>query len=157
MGTKICRCCGIEQDLHSGFYIHARMADGYLNKCKECVKNRVKVHRKENDHVRAYDRFRYYNDPKRNESNKLNSKLRYLKNPEKVIATNKRWILRNPEKRAAHIAVGNAVRDGKLIRQPCVVCGELKVHAHHTDYSKKLDVIWLCKDHHMKEHRKYDQ
>lgn len=150
MGTKICRCCGIEQDLHSGFYTHARMADGYLNKCKECVKNRVKVHRKENDHVRAYDRFRYYNDPSRKHANRL-----YPKDPAKIKESQTRWLQKNPHKRAAHIAVGNAVRDGKLIRQPCVVCGEAKVHAHHTDYSKKLDVIWLCKDHHMKEHRKY--
>ena len=31
-------------------------------------------------------------------------------------------------------------RDGRLIRQPCEVCGEVKSQAHHGDYGKPLDV-----------------
>ncbi len=30
----------------------------------------------------------------------------------------------------------------------CSDCGETKVEAHHEDYSKPLDVEWLCKKHH---------
>jgi hypothetical protein len=42
---------------------------------------------------------------------------------------------------------------GKLIRQPCEVCGSKKVEAHHDDYTKPLDVRWLCKKHHAEHHK----
>lgn len=58
----------------------------------------------------------------------------------------------NPEKRAAHQAVQTAVRNGSLARQVCSVCGSGRAHAHHEDYSKPLDVIWLCHAHHMERH-----
>jgi hypothetical protein len=42
------------------------------------------------------------------------------------------------------------LRDGKIKKLPCQVCvSESHVHAHHTDYSKPLEVVWLCaKCHH---------
>ena len=57
------------------------------------------------------------------------------------------WRLRNPEKNRAHRAVFVALRNGGIVKEPCL-CGEEKVQAHHEDYSKPLDVIWLCKAHH---------
>lgn len=41
-----------------------------------------------------------------------------------------------------------AQRRGKLRPQPCEVCGETKVEKHHDDYSKPLQVRWLCRTHH---------
>jgi len=61
--------------------------------------------------------------------------------------------LRYPHKKKASTAVGNALRDGRLFRKPCEVCGSLKVQAHHDDYSKPLDVRWLCVAHHAEHHR----
>lgn len=58
----------------------------------------------------------------------------------------------NPEKRAAHQAVQTALRNGSLVRQPCKDCGTAKAHAHHDDYSKPLDIEWLCHRCHMKAH-----
>lgn len=47
-----------------------------------------------------------------------------------------------------------AVVRGELIRQSCERCGVVEtVQAHHEDYSKPLEVIWLCKIHHMIRHR----
>lgn len=37
-----------------------------------------------------------------------------------------------------------AIADGRLVRQPCERCSKLKVQAHHDDYSKPLEVRWLC-------------
>lgn len=63
------------------------------------------------------------------------------------------WRANHPEKRAAHQAVQTAVRNGALIKSPCQVCGRaVRIHAHHDDYSKPLDVIWLCHQHHMQRH-----
>ena len=61
-------------------------------------------------------------------------------------------------KTKARGAVSRALRDGKLIKQKCQVntCTETIVHAHHLDYSKKLEIIWLCVKHHEAIHHKYD-
>jgi hypothetical protein len=48
--------------------------------------------------------------------------------------------------------VKSALRSGKLKRQPCEVCGAKNSQAHHDDYSKPLEVRWLCPAHHGKEH-----
>ena len=56
-------------------------------------------------------------------------------------------------KEAAHQQVAKAIRKGEILKQPCIKCG-LKAVAHHPDYSKPLEVIWLCKAHHGFEHRK---
>lgn len=49
--------------------------------------------------------------------------------------------------------LNHAVRDGKLDRLPCVICGDEKSEAHHEDYTKPLDVVWLCDSHHHKVHQ----
>lgn len=59
---------------------------------------------------------------------------------------------RHPEKRKAHQAVQTALRNGTIRPAPCRVCGADKAHAHHDDYSKPLDVMWLCHQHHMERH-----
>ena len=57
------------------------------------------------------------------------------------------------ERQRAYAKVALAHDSGKLFRKPCVVCGELKSHAHHEDYSKPLDVIYLCPKHHSAVHK----
>ncbi len=64
-----------------------------------------------------------------------------------------KWRGKNPEKYKAYNAVTVAVRSGKLKRLPCEICGSARSHAHHHDYSKPLDVRWLCALHHKMEHR----
>lgn len=59
----------------------------------------------------------------------------------------------DPRKYAAHKAVTIAVRQGRLQRQPCEECGSTRrVHAHHDNYSRPLDVRWLCSTHHKRHH-----
>lgn len=62
----------------------------------------------------------------------------------------KRRALLDREKNAARAKVYRAIRSGELISQPCEVCGATKnIEAHHWDYSKPLDVQWLCREHHI--------
>lgn len=52
-------------------------------------------------------------------------------------------------KRKARQKCRNAVNYGSLIRGNCACCGAgKKIHAHHEDYNKPLEVIWLCSDCH---------
>jgi transposase-like protein len=69
------------------------------------------------------------------------------------------WQSRNREKRSAHIAVGNAVSAGRLVKpSACETCAaECNPHGHHDDYSKPLVVRWLCGPCHRAWHRKYDE
>lgn len=150
MGNKICRKCNSDKPI-TEFYVHKQMADGYLNICKMCVKLRVKKHRNENDSVREYDRRRYWEDPVRMEYQKKQRKEWYANNKDKSRERTKRYIEKNPEKRRAHHMVSNAIRSGKLLKQPCKICGE-PAHAHHDDYTKPLEVTWLCPTHHMRLH-----
>jgi len=59
----------------------------------------------------------------------------------------------NPEKAHAYDAVKWALKTGKLQKYPCQHCGATHyVHAHHEDYSKPLDIIWLCPSCHLDQH-----
>lgn len=50
--------------------------------------------------------------------------------------------------------VSRAIESGKLVRQPCEVCATtVRVVAHHEDYTKPLQVKWLCTLHHWAEHK----
>ena len=61
----------------------------------------------------------------------------------------------HPEQNKAQCRLHYAVRTGKITRQPCVVCGSMvNLHAHHHDYSKPLEVMWLCQEHHFNQHGK---
>ena len=43
--------------------------------------------------------------------------------------------------------LNHAIRDGKIKRKPCEVCGK-SAEAHHEDYDKPFEIRWLCKKHH---------
>jgi hypothetical protein len=73
-------------------------------------------------------------------------------NKEATKRSNLKYKLNNPQKKKAHQLVQTALRNGSLVKEPCEVCGELKVHGHHDDYLKPLMVRWLCHKHHMELH-----
>lgn len=131
MAEKRCFKCGSVKPL-TDFYKHKSMADGHLNKCKECAKKDVHDHRhgKGRDRVLAYDRKRGLRQP-----------------PEYFKEYNAKY----PEKAKARYALNNAVRDGLVSPLPCFECGE-HAEAHHPDYSDPLSVIWLCPAHHKQTH-----
>lgn len=145
MNTKVCFKCGLPKPIDE-FYTHPQTADGRLGKCVECCKNDVKKnYRKHKSQYQAYERKRAQLP------HRVKMRTDYQnKHPEICNPLKRAWEVRNPEKKGASTVVNNAIRDGRLVRQTvCSVCGRSEnVEAHHTDYSKPLDIQWLCKRHH---------
>jgi len=84
---------------------------------------------------------------------------RYRAQPEKrqQQARNQKRYRNDPALRPRHEArwaVNRAVASGRLQRLPCEVCGYPRTDAHHHDYSKPLDIRWLCRSCHAAEHRR---
>lgn len=123
------------------FYAHKQMASGRVNVCKACHKERMRVRRRTNPAVQEYDRVRA-KTPERRELARINSVA---------------WRERNPQAYKAHCAVNNAVRDGRLKKLPCEFCNSENVHAHHKDYTKPLDVVWLCAKCHNRLHANFPE
>ncbi len=135
---KTCIDCG-ESKLLDEFYSHHMMADGHLNKCKECCRSAaIKNRQRRVDYYREYDRRRFGTERRQ----------------ECLIRRQRRYRNDNPVKTAARAAVNRSVRSGALKKKPCEVCGAAKVDAHHDDYTKPLDVRWLCRKHHLELHAK---
>ena len=132
------------------FYVHIRMADGRLGKCKVCTKSDVMAHRAANlEKVQAYDRSRGMLPHRVEARNAYQLTDAAKTSHQESIA---RWALAFPERKAAVNAVGNALRSGRLQKLPCLVCGEQKVEGHHPDYDQPLSVVWLCNKHHRETH-----
>lgn len=123
---KTCFKCGELKEL-SEFYDHSQMSDGHLGKCKECARKDV--------HENRVTKRKQYSEYER---------LR-RKRPEGYLAAKQReHRAANPDKYKARMVVSNAIRDGRLTREPCMYCGNPKSQAHHEDYSNPLEVTWVC-------------
>ena len=110
--------------------------DGLTSSCKICLSNR--------------DKERY---PKEKENRKeLCKRYSQTKEGKKSHSESvRKWRSLNERKRACHVILNNAVRDGRLIPLPCFICG-IKAEAHHPDYDQPLSVVWLCPSHHKQAH-----
>lgn len=135
---KKCFRCGRTKDIIQ-FYTHKQMGDGHLGKCKSCTKKDVNDRYK--DPV-ARERIREYEKQRSQYPERKNRAVAYLRK------------LRIEHRGRGHAwqQVTSGLRSGTLIRQPCEICGEMKVQGHHTDYRKPLKVRWLCFKHHREEH-----
>lgn len=135
---KVCFKCKEGKDL-SEFYVHKRMADGHLNKCKDCTKKDAAARYADpvtRERIREYDAMR--------------TKTPHRKSKMYEYTKNKR--AKNPEKARAYRMVNHHIKAGNLTRNPCEVCGDPKTEGHHDDYSKPLDIRWLCFVHHRQAH-----
>lgn len=153
---KQCFKCGNVKPL-ADFYKHKKMSDGHVNKCKECNKSDVKANRDlKSEYYKKYDAWRFKNDPRVIDRHK-----RYQSSEAGKVAmtaAKDKWITNNPEKRAAQVILCNAVRDGRVIKPlKCSKCDKFttsrRLHAHHHDYTKPVDVTWLCAMCHSEEHK----
>ena len=145
---KVCRQCEVEQRVMD---YYRTSAGGFMAICKACHRANVRE-----NYQRNREQYREYERGRANLPHRVEARQDYAQTPEgkeKGNRAKRAYLDRNPVKRAAHIACLNAIRSGRLTRQPCEVCGEAKAQAHHDDYSKPLDVRWLCTTHHAEWHR----
>lgn len=163
---KHCVKCGFHKPLYD-YYRQKSARDGHTAKCKECIKHDVSKYRNENiEKIREHDRNRNMlphriasreaykkTDNGRCALNK--AKKAYIdRYPERKKETISSYNKRFPEKRAARTTLQSHIVTGKISRPTsCQMCGCLCVpHGHHEDYSKPLDVMWLCVQCHAKRH-----
>jgi hypothetical protein len=57
------------------------------------------------------------------------------------------------ERALARATVNTYASRGHFPPKPCAVCGAGDAVKHHPDYSKPLEIIWLCHVHHVQVHR----
>lgn len=140
---KMCSVCQRALDFTS-FFKDRSKKDGHCSTCKVCSRKRADNWKEKNrDKVERYFK-NYYAKNKREKTCQEKQKRRL-----KDIETIKRY----PERRKARQMVNNHIIAGKIKRMPCEVCGNEKSQGHHCDYSKPLEVIWLCYKHHKEWHR----
>lgn len=127
------KCCGVCKDIKplQSFVKNTSARDG-LGTCDECHRARATRYRDENrEMLRAYHR-----QPEQAQKARANVKI---------------YRQRHPDRHRVQWTFEHALKAGKVVPQPCWVCGE-KAEAHHPDYSRPLDVVWLCRPHHRQTH-----
>lgn len=113
--------------------------------------------------LREYDRKRYHEkrkkDPLYKKKQSVNSRKWKEANRDRHRERVKRWKKINQHQTKATTAVKDAVRYGRLVKaSECSKCGSKEnIEGHHHDYSKPLDVIWVCKVCHIKIHQELRQ
>lgn len=145
---KKCNTCNTEKDENDFYKGHA--------KCKACYILKVKSHREENsDYYAEYDRQRDQLP------HRIEMKKRYIQTEEGKKAAREaknKWAEYNVIKRSANLIIGNAVRDGKILKPSiCSVCKKesSKIHGHHDDYAYPMTVRWLCSKCHTAWHKEH--
>lgn len=135
------------------------------NNKDKCSKATILWNKNNPDKVKE-NKQKYFN----RHAERLNAKVKEWRqlNPDKVKEATQKWrdlniekvrgykredARRRPQAYKAVNVVNHAIRDGKLKRMPCEICGDSKSEAHHCDYSKPLEIQWLCKAHHVAWHR----
>ena len=137
---KVCFKCK-EKKPFTEFWKDKKMVGGYFSYCIPCGKETGRVWKKANpDKLKASD------------------KAYKTKHKEKHAKKQRGYAKRNPNKVRAQRLLYKAVKRGDLIRpSECSRCKGnkegYKIEGHHFDYSKPLEVVWLCHNCHVDEHR----
>lgn len=134
---KVCRKCEVELP-DTSFHSARANSDGLQSYCMTCM---VEYRRK------------YY---RQNRVKEIARTQAYIASSPECVESRRKSRQKNSDRNRARSCVSYAVKTGKLVRPDvCGGCGgsDLDIHAHHEDYSKKLDVEWLCSMCHGGRHR----
>lgn len=136
-GTKQCTGCQIEKPL-SAYSRNRTKRDGYQGECKSCKATRQRVYQDTPAGKKTFS------EAQRRYRSTKNGRLMHVE-------AHMRDYRRHKMHHLARARLRDAVLNGKIIREPCELCGEA-AEAHHDDYSRPLDVRWLCRKHHVEHH-----
>ena len=128
---KVCKMCGKEKSLIE-YYKHPKTTDGHLGKCKECAKIDTSSNYRNN--IQHYHEY---------EAERRNNETRILDRRK----SSKKYSSQNINKRRAQGELYRGVSRGVVTKQKiCSHCNAVseRPQAHHPDYSKPLEVMWLC-------------
>jgi len=162
---KKCSKCKTTKEL-SKFHRHKRYQDGRNTSCSICEKIYAIEYRKNNKKLivrrareyyiknrgRILEKFRKF---RQENLNSVRESYRdcYKEKRDTKLKNMREYSIANPGKVLARSKVQIAIKNGSLKRLSCEVCGNPRSHAHHDDYSKPLDVRFLCARHHGEVHR----
>lgn len=137
--------CGVCKEFkpYDGFYRNKRTILGITPECKKC-------HCKESIKTRNKDTARVNNQRYMERARKKNVEI--FRERERNYSINRV----KDEKYQARKKLNNAVKRGDILKpEVCEECGrKVKLTAHQEDYTKPLEVKWLCYKCHGKRHRK---
>ena len=144
---KTCTKCNESKPVEA-FRPDERSPDGYAYWCRRCFNRASEASKRRNKEAyNAKERAKYAR-----RMVKLHGDGYVVGSPENRSVRASKL---DPEvKRLRHNArrvTRRAIAEGKLVKLPCQVCGG-DSEAHHPDYSKPLDVVWLCASHHKEIH-----
>ena len=143
---KDCSACGKRLPLDE-FYKNVSATDGLTSRCKTCL-SEYQRKRRERENASKPPGWKQ----------KTKDIVAYRKawkaaHPGYATAKKREWWQRNKDRLRVKEAVRYALKTGKLVRQPCSVCATTeRVEAHHPDYTKPLEVVWVCRKHHNEIH-----
>ncbi len=128
---KRCYKCKILKP-HTDFWRKSRNLDGLQAACKTCMSTENKEWTKKN-RERHRERLKIWRENNPDRSNAIGKQQR------------ERW----HDKQRARQAAGKALLNGTITKPTaCTRCHHIPpphcLHGHHEDYSKPLEVIWLC-------------
>lgn len=144
---RTCKKCGVSKPLECYY-------KSITGACKECWRARVKAYRLTNlERIQAYDRERGQLLHRKEGVKERAARYKH-RDRERI----QKFRANHPEKARAHSKTMNAIRAGILKPKPCQRCGfAFGIQAHHEDYSKPLEVIWLCIKCHGERHREINE
>ena len=143
-----CKSCK-KIKLRSNFWKHIQKKNGLQSYCKNCKKqlwrqytsNPINRRKVRDNHCRWYEN---------------GGKLIVRRNRLRWQKKNRSWRFVPKEKRIAYTILRTSIRNGSISKPlVCSNCGKIsKIEGHHYDYSKPLDVLWLCNPCHRNVHDK---
>lgn len=148
---KKCGICKTNQD-DSNFHKRKASIDGLSAKCRGCQKAYDKARASHPHRVKA--RAEYAQTEAGLASHRKASRKWQSRNKGQSYEITKAYRKNNPNKYRAHRKIAYAIKIGDLVRMPCETCGATEnIHGHHDDYSRPLNVRWLCSKHHNEWHK----
>lgn len=138
VAEKACTKCKLVKSA-ADFYRNPKSKSGLYSSCRACgaVQTLRWKYASPENLKRSRERSRAWNDA----------------HPDKIREAHRRSFAKHPEKQAARRVLNRAIEAGTITRMPCEKCGTPKAQGHHEDYSKPLDVRWMCQPCHGLEHR----